>query len=264
MARLREKIKDLQTKYGISEDAARELLSLHDNDLEDASNTVKELQGTVVRWNQWYQENAPGITASFEELDNLKAKLGALESAGVTLKPTVTTTATPPKPDTQSPDITKLLDERDQAIYGNFNTVQRELYNVQKHHLKHYKELPDLEPIEKLINEKRMTPWAAYQEWVGPMEKERVTAELKTQLTKEITERLQNEHTRTGVNSFLLQNRSSVTGEEITSPLDESLRERLEAAPPAPDPTKSVAPTEMDLMADFIGTMRNGRSGVAH
>lgn len=262
MARLKEKIKELQTKHGISEDAARDILALHDGDLSDASGAVVELQDKVVKWNQWYQDNAPGITASLQELDAAKTKLAALEAAGIKLETPATKPVVPAN--TQIPtDLDEVLNKRDQTIYGNFSAVQEDIYNIQRYHMQHYKELPDLAPVKKLIEEKHLSPWAAYQEWVGPMDTERKTKELREQITKELTEKFQNESTRTGVNGFLLSNRSATTGEEVTSPLDEVLRGNAEeAAKVVPKP--GDAPNDLELMADFVGTMRNGRAGVTH
>lgn len=257
MAKLKDKIKDLQTQYGISEDAAKAILSLHDGDLQDASAAVAAEQEKVVKWNQWYQENAPNIQASLAELEQARAELDAFKKAGITI--TSPTTVTKPV----EPNLEELLNQRDQTIYGNFSAVQKDIYNIQRYHMQHYKELPDLDPIEKLINEKKMTPWAAYQDWVAPMEKERTTKELTDKITKELTEKFQNESTRSGVNGYLLQNKSSLTGEEVTSPLDEVAREQAEAASKTTTTKPGDAPSELELMADFVGTMRHGRMGTA-
>jgi hypothetical protein len=258
MARLKEKIKDLQATYGITEDAAKAVLALHEGDLQDASTMLDDERKKVVEWNQWYTQNAPNIQASMEELDALRAKFKALEAAGFTpntsTTPETVTTTTP-----NTPNLDSVLDQREQKIYQNFSSVQRDLYNIQRQHLQNYKELPDLTPIEKLIEEKKMTPWAAYQEWVAPMEKERTEKVLRAQITQELTEQFQNQNTRQGVNSFL-SNRSALTGEEITSPLDEAAKDSIPVTPVVPKAGERVDPSEMDLMADFVGNMRNGRA----
>lgn len=264
MARLKEKIKELQTKYSISEEAARDILALHDNDLTDASAAVSDLQEKVVKWNQWYAENAPGVTASLQELEALKSKVAALEAAGIKIDtPALKPNEPTPKPQGTPAELEALLTQRDQAIYSNFSAVQKDLYNIQRYHMQHYKELPDIDPIEKLINERKLTPWAAYQEWVKPMETKRTEDELREKITKELTEKFQNEATRSGVNGFLLSNRSATTGEEVTSPLDEVIRGKAEEAAKV-TPKPGDAPSDLELMADFVGTMRNGRAGVTH
>jgi len=265
MAKLKEKIKELQATYGITEEAAKAVLALHEGDLAEASGMLATEQEKVVKWNQWYTENAPNIQASLAELEQLKTKFDALKSAGVDINPTTpnpnsnTNTNTNANP----ANLDEILDKREKNIYNNFSLVQRDIYNIQRYHMGHYKELPDLEPIEKLINEKGMTPWAAYQSWVEPMEKERTTKELTEKITKELTEQFQNQNTRQGVNSFL-SNKSSLTGEEVTSPLDEVARDAVAATPVTPKAGERVDPNEMELMADFLGTMRNGRAGMVH
>ena len=258
MAKLKDKIKDLQTQYGITEDAAKAVLALHDGDLQDASALVAAEQAKVAGWNTWYQEKAPQITSALEELEQLRAFKTRVEG---TVNPVVAPAVNPNAP--AVPANNADLDAREQNIYRNFSAVQRDLYNVQRYHMQHYKELPDLAPIEKLIEEKKMTPWAAYQEWVAPMEKERTTNEIRAQLTKEITEKFQNEATRGGVNSHLLQTKSSLTGEEVTSPLDEVMREQAAKANATQKPGDGT-PSELELMSDFVGTMRQGRAGLAH
>lgn len=264
MAKLKEKIKELQTTYGITEEAAKAVLTLHEGDLQDAANMVADEQAKVVKWNQWYNENAPNIQATLSELEELRTKMDALKAAGVNIEPTNhSNTNTNTNSNAAPADMNKLLDERENRIYGNFSAVQKDLYTIQRLHMKNYNELPDLEPIEKLINEKKMTPLAAYQEWVTPLEKERTTKELREQITKELTEKFQNENTRQGVNSFLA-NRNSITGEEVTSPLDEVAKDVAEKQAAAPKAGDRNDPTELELLADFAGTMRNGRAGLAH
>lgn len=260
MAKLKEKIKELQTTYGITEEAAKAVLALHEGDLQDASSMLAEEQSKVVKWNQWYTENAPGIQASLAELDELKAKFKTLEAAGINVGNTTITTPTTP---TTPSNINETLDQREKQIYANFSSVQRDLYNIQRDHLAKFKELPDLAPIEKLIEDKKMTPWQAYQSWVEPMEKDRTTKELREQITKELTEKFQNDNTRSGVNGFLA-NRNSLTGEEVTSPLDEVAKDIAERQAIAPKTSDSSNPTELELLADFAGSMRNGRANLAH
>src|SRR3954470_15607061 len=151
MAKLKEKIKELQTTYGISEEAAKAVLALHEGDLQDASAMLTEEQNKVVKWNQWYSENAPGIQASLTELDELRGKMKAFEAAGININSTTTTATTTTKPGETPANFNEILDQREKAIYGNFSAVQRDLYNIQRQHMAHYKELPDLAPIEKLI-----------------------------------------------------------------------------------------------------------------
>jgi hypothetical protein len=263
MAKLKEKIKELQTTYGITEDAAKAVLALHEGDLQDASSMLGEEQAKVVKWNQWYTENAPGIQASLAELDELKAKFKTLEAAGINVGNTNTNTANTTNTNANTPNINETLDQREKQIYANFSSVQRDLYNIQRDHLAKFKELPDLAPIEKLIEEKKMTPWQAYQSWVEPMEKDRTTKELREQITKELTEKFQNDNTRSGVNGFLA-NRNSITGEEVTSPLDEVAKDVAERQAIAPKTSDSSNPTELELLADFAGSMRNGRANLAH
>jgi hypothetical protein len=264
MAKLKEKIKELQTTYGITEEAAKAVLALHEGDLADAAAMVAEEQGKVTKWNQWYAENAPNIQASLTELEQLRTKFDTLKAAGVNLESNTNTNTNTNTTNTTPPDINTVLDAREKQIYSNFSAVQRDLYNIQRDHLAKYKELPDLAPIEKLIEEKKMTPWAAYQQWVEPMEKDRTTKELREQITKELTEKFQNDNTRLGVNSFLA-NRNSLTGEEVTSPLDEVAKDIAEKqAIAAPKAGERNDPSELELLADFTGTMRNGRAGLAH
>lgn len=266
MAKLKEKIKELQATYGITEEAAKAVLALHEGDLQEASTMLADEQNKVVKWNQWYTENAPNIQASLAELEQLRSKFDSLKAAGVDINPTTNTNTNTTNTTTNANstgNLDEILDQREKRIYNNFSQVQKDLYNIQRHHMSHYKELPDIEPIEKLINEKGMTPWAAYQSWVEPMEKERTEKELREKITKELTEQFQNQNTRQGVNSFL-SNKSSLTGEEVTSPLDEVARDSVPVTPVTPKPGERVDPSEMELMADFLGTMRNGRAGLAH
>lgn len=256
MAKLKDKINDLKTKYGISEDAAREVLSLHEGDLTEASAMVAAEQAKVVGWNQWYQEKAPQIAAALDELEALRAYKANVERA---TNPTPTPSPTP----TPNPAQPANLEQVEKRIYDNFSAVQRDIYNIQRHHMQNYKELPDLEPIEKLIQEKNLTPWAAYQEWVAPLEKERTTKELTEKITAELTQKFQNEATRSGVNGYLLSNKSALTGEEVTSPLDEVAREQAQKNAVNPTPSKD-GPSDLELMADFVGTMRQGRAGNVH
>ena len=264
MAKLKEKIKELQATYGITEDAAKAVLALHEGDLQDASTMLTEEQNKVVKWNQWYTENAPNIQASLAELEQLRTQMDTLKAAGVNINPlpNTNTNTTNTNTNTNPSNLDDILDQREKRIYNNFSQVQKDLYNIQRQHMAHYKELPDIEPIEKLINEKGMTPWAAYQSWVEPMEKERTTKDLREQITKELTEKFQNENTRQGVNNFL-SNKSSL-GEEVTSPLDEVARDIVATTPVTPKAGERVDPNEMELMADFLGTMRNGRAGMVH
>lgn len=258
MPKLKEKIKDLQTQYGLSEDAAKAVLALHDGDLAEAQSMVAEEQNKVVKWNQWYAENAPQISASLAELEQLRAFKTQVESAGIKVE-SPAAPAAPAKPNADNDFDPNALEQR---IYTNFSNVQKDIYNIQRYHMQHYKELPDLEPIETLINNKKVTPWAAYQEWVAPMEKERVETEMRAQITKELTEKMQAEATRSGINSHLLRTHSATTGEEVTSPLDEVVREKAAQDTAARKPGEE--PNDLELMADFVGTMRQGRAGLAH
>ena len=258
MARLKEKINDLKTKYGISEDAARELLSLHDGDLQEANAVLAQEQNKVVEWNKFWFEKAPQIEALAREYETTKAQLDAIKAA---TNPQYSQPQIPAQTANQpSPD------EMEQRVYRNFSKVQEDLWNVQKHHFDNYKSIPDLTPIKKLIEERNMTPWAAYQEWVAPMEKERTEKELREKITTELTEKLRNEATRTGVNSYMLSNKSATTGEEVTSPLDEVLRDRNETAAQAAaaaqksDRGASNDPSEFELLTDFVQSMRSGRA----
>lgn len=260
MARLKEKINDLKTQYGISEDAARELLKLHEGDLQEASAMLAEEQNKVVEWNKFWFEKSPQIEALAREYETLKNQMAAIQSAtNPNYEPAQ------PQPSARQSNQPS-PEELEQRVYRNFSKVQEDLWNVQKHHFDNYKSIPDLTPIKKLIEERGMTPWAAYQEWVAPMEKERTEKELREKITAELTEKLRNEATRTGVNSYMLSNKSATTGEEVTSPLDEVLRDRNETAAQAAAAAQktergaSSDPSEFELLTDFVQSMRQGRA----
>lgn len=261
MAKLKEKINDLKTKYGITEDAAREVLALYDGDMQEANALLTQEQNKVVEWNKFWYDKQPQIETLAREYENLRAQMDAIKSA--TGQP-----VTPPTPTTQNTSQPS-NDDLEQRVYRNFSQVQEDLWNIQKYHFDNYKAIPDLAPIKKLIEERKMTPWAAYQEWVAPQESERKEKELREKITKEITEQMRNDATRNGVNSYLLSNKNSVTGEEVTSPLDEVLRDRskesgAQAAAAAQKSERAADPSEFELLSDFVSSMRQGRSGVAH
>lgn len=248
MAKLKTKIKDLMAKYGISEEASRELLELHDGDLSEAQSAAQEAVNKVQEWNKWYSDVAPGITSRETELSTLKVQLDeAKRMLGMTPNPTPN--PTPNTPNTDNSFDPEALENR---IYQNFSTVQKDIYNIQRYHMKNFGELPDLEPIEKLIAEKKLSPLAAYNEWVAPMDNERKEKELRTRIEKEVTEKFQADATRRGTNFY--QRPES----EAVSPLDEDFS--VAAPKPEPRPGERVDPSELELMADFVGSMRNGRS----
>lgn len=270
MARLKDKINDLKTKYGISDEAAREVLSLHDGDMSEANSLLTEEQNKVVSWNKFWFEKAPQIDSLASEYEKLKGQMDSLQS---------TINGQPQPPSAPNPAPVQATDaDLEQRIYRNFSAVQKDIYNIQRYHLEHYKTLPDIAPIEQLIETKKMTPWAAYQEWVKPMETERTDKELREKITAELTAKFQNEATRSGVNGYMLSNKSALTGEEVTSPLDEVIKDRAgsmqptqqsgaQAAVAAQHDNKSVeasGPNDFELMSDFVGSMRNGRAGQSH
>jgi hypothetical protein len=270
MAKLKDKINDLKVKYSISDEAAREVLALYDGDILEANALLTEEQNKVVEWNKFWFEKQPQIEALANEYEKVKTQLDTVTSTINGVQPN-TNTQPNPQPNPQTPDLASV----EQRIYQNFSAVQRDLEKVRKYHFDNYKTLPDIEPIEKLIEEKKLTPWAAYQEWVAPMELERKDKELREKITKELTEKMQNEATRSGVNSYLLTDRSRTTGEEVTSPLDEVLKDQsnnreqspqaVAAAAQAKDRNDAtVGPSEFDLMTDFVQSMRTGRAGIAH
>jgi len=272
MAKLKEKINDLKTQYGISEDAARAILELYDGDMSESNALLTEEQNKVVSWNRFWFEKQPQIEALANEYEKVKAQLDTVQN---TLTGQPNTTLTTPQSTPSQPAQNQNIAETEQRIYRNFSAVQRDLEKVRKYHFDNYKTLPDIEPIEKLIEEKKLTPWAAYQEWVAPMEAERKEKELRDKITKELTEKMQNEATRSGVNSYLLSNRSATTGEEVTSPLDEVLRDQSPERTQTPQAAAAAAqasdraatnngPSDFELMTDFVQSMRTGRSGIAH
>lgn len=266
MARLREKISELKTKYGITEEAAREVLAHYDNDLAEANALLAEEQNKVVDWNKFWFEQSPKVEALAREYEAVKAQLDAIKAA---TDPTYRQTVTPPTPTPQTTQTPVNSEELEQRVYRNFSQVQEDLWNIQRQHFENYKTIPDLAPIKKLIEEKKLTPWKAYEEWVAPMEAERKEKILRDKITTELTEKFQNEATRTGINSYMLSNRSATTGEEVTSPIDEALRDRNEAAAaaaavPKPSSGERTEPSEFELLTDFVQSMRQGRSGVAH
>jgi len=266
MAKLKEKINELKTKYGITEDAAREVLALHDGDIQEASALLTQEQNKVIEWNKFWSAKVPQIEALVNEYDSLRTQLDAIKAA------------TGVQPNTESktiPNATEIntkssnIDDVEKRIYQNFSQVQEDLWNIQRQHFENYKTIPDLAPIKQLIEEQKMTPWSAYQKWVEPMESERKEKELRERVTAEITEKLRNEATRNGVNSYLLSTKNSVTGEEVTSPLDEVLRdtnekEAVKAASQGTNNQDKTGPSEFELLTDFVQSMRSGRSGVAH
>lgn len=259
MAKLKEKINELKSKYGITEDAAREVLALHDGDLQEANAVIAQEQNKVVEWNKFWFEKSPQIEALAQEYAALKAQMDAIKSAtGTNYQPQPVTPSTPTQPQNQN------VDELEQRIYRNFSAVQKDLYKIQQYHLENYGKLPDLEPIEKLIETQKVTPWKAYEQWVAPMDADRKEKALRAQITQELTEKMRNDATRSGVNSYLLSNKNSVTGEEVVSPLDEALREDAAKVAAAPKQTDAAAPSEFELLTDFVQSMRQGRSGVAH
>ncbi len=273
MAKLKDKINDLKTKYGISEEAAKEVLELHDGDMAEANTMLTAEQNKVVSWNQFWFEKQPQIEALATEYERLKALTDSFQST-LSGNPNPKPNTNPnPNPNPQAPDLTEV----EQRIYRNFSAVQKDLQKIQKYHFDNYKTLPEIDPIEKLIEEKKMTPWAAYQEWVAPMEATRKETELREKITKELTEKMQNEATRSGVNGYRLKTHSSLTGDEVTSPLDEVLREQALPADRVASPQAAAAaaqasnreavnngPSEFELMTDFVQSMRTGRSGIAH
>lgn len=269
MAKLKEKIADIRAKFGISEEAAREVLALHDNDLAEANALLTQEQNKVVDWNKFWFDKAPQIEALAREYENVKAQLDAIkQAANPSYQPTPNPTSVTPAQN--QPAANQLTpEEQEQRIYRNFSQVQEDLWNVQKYHFDNYKTIPDLAPIKKLIEEKKMTPWAAYQEWVAPEEAKRKEAELRAKITAELEEKQRNEATRTGVNGYLLSNRSSM-GEEVTSPLDEAIRERnatpsqAAAAAQKTERGEKADPSDFELMSDFVQSLRNGRQGIAH
>lgn len=258
MAKLKDKINELKTKYSLSEEAAREVLSLHDGDLQEANASLIEEQNKVIEWNRFWNGKVPQIEELAREYETLKAQMDAIKSA--------TGSQIPPTPDPTPRNTPQPTDDLEQRVYRNFSSVQEDLWNIQRQHFENYKTIPDLAPIKKLIEERKMTPWAAYQEWVQPMESKRKEDKIREEVTKEITEKFQNEATRSGVNSYLLSNKSG-TGEEVTSPLDEVLRDRTEAAAATAATVQKPQgsdPSEFELLTDFVQTMRSGKSGVAH
>lgn len=272
MAKLKEKINDLKTKYGLSEEAAREVIDLYDGDMSEANALLTAEQNKVISWNSFWFEKQPQIEALANEYEKLKTQLDTVQTTitGQTVIPTQTQT-TQTQQTTQTPNVAEV----EQRIYRNFSAVQRDLEKIRKYHFDNYKTLPDIEPIEKLIEEKKLTPWVAYQEWVAPMELERKEKELRDKITKELTEKMQNDATRSGVNGYLLSTRSATTGEEVTSPLDEVLRDQTPdrtqtaqataAATQANDrAAQNNGPSDFELMTDFVQSMRTGRSGIAH
>lgn len=265
MAKLKEKIHELKTKYGITEEAAREVLALHDGDLAEANSMITDAQNKVIGWNQFWYEKAPQIQALAEENERLKAQVETVKTAFNPANPNPN-----PNPNPSTNTQPQSLEELEKRIYNNFSAVQEDIYNIQRQHLENYKTLPDLGPIKKLIDEKGMTPWKAYEEWVRPLDEKRKEDALREKITQELTTKFQNENTRTGLNSFMLTNKSSLTGEEVTSPLDESIRARgeeaaVEAAKAAQAPTaKTGDPSDFELMVDFTNSMREGRNRLAH
>lgn len=253
MARLKTQIKQLQTKYGISEEAATELLSLYDGDMGEAQAAAQAaVQAAENKWLTWYNTNVPAIAKDLEELDNLRAFKARVDS---TLNPQPTPpnpAVTQPQPNAPSGFDPAAFESR---IYDNFSAVQKDIYNIQRYHMKHYKELPDLEPIEKLIQDKKLSPWQAYQEWVQPMEKERTEKELRESITKELTEKFQAEASRRGTVGIFTRPES-----DVTSPLDVD----VDTPPPPPQPGTTSPPNDLELMADFVGTMRQGRANQSH
>jgi hypothetical protein len=256
MAKLKDKINELKTKYGITEDAAREVLALHDGDLQESNALLTQEQNKVVEWNKFWFEKAPQIEGLAREYETLKAQMDAIKSAtgNQPYQPQ-------PTPTNNQPTNT---DDLEQRVYRNFSQVQEDLWNVQKYHFDNFKSIPDLAPIKKLIEERKMTPWAAYKEWVQPMETERKEKELREKITQELTDKMRNEATRNGVNGYLLA-KTNINGDEVTSPLDEVLRDKAET----PEPVKTAAargsdPSEFEQLSDFVQSMRSGRSGVAH
>lgn len=279
MAKLRDKISELKTKYGISEDAAKEVLSLHDGDLAESNALLTAEQNKVIEWNKfWFTDKGPQIAALATEYERLKAQMDALEKAGVSIGNQAQGTQSQNTQVNPAAQAQPNQEEMEQRIYRNFSAVQKDLYNIQKYHFDNYKSLPDIAPIEKLIEEKKMTPWAAYQEWVAPMEATRKETELREKITTELMTKFQNDATRTGVNSYLLSNRSATTGEEVTSPLDEVLRDRSNSTSTQTAQAAAAAaqaenraqisrpsdPTEFEQMSDFVSSMREGRSKLAH
>lgn len=249
MARFKDKIKELMTKYSISEDAAKEFLDVYDGDMGEINANLREAVSKVNEWNTWYAGEAPRLSAKELEYQALQAKLLAAETA-LGVRPAEPVTPAAPQNSNFDPDALE------NKIYQNFSLVQKDMYNIQRQHMANYKELPDLEPIEKLIQEKHLSPMAAYQEWVAPMDQKRRETELRATIEKELTEKWQAEATRRGTNAIYNRPPS-----EAVSPLDEDI------IAPVPEPTKpgaAAVPSELELMADFVGTMRNGRSGVNH
>lgn len=255
MAKFKEKIKELMTKYSISEDAAKEFLEVYDGDMGEINGALREAAGNVQKWNDWYNGIAPGLTAQEEENKALKAQVEAMKKAmGVVDTNQNTNTG---QSTNQSANTNFDPDKFEQRIYGNFSAVQKDIYNVQRYHMKNFGELPDLEPIEKLINEKNLSPWAAYQEWVGPMDQDRKEKELRAKIEKELMEKFQADATRRGTNTFMRPVSDAV------SPLDED----ADAAPVVKEPPKPgerTNPSELELMADFVGTMRQGRGATVN
>lgn len=274
MAKFKDKITEIRTKYGISEEAAKELLELYDGDMSETNALLTEEQNKVVSWNRFWFEKQPQIESLASEYEKVKTQLDAVQSTLTGVQPT--NTQAQPTPQTQQAVQTPNIAEVEKRIYQNFSAVQRDLEKIRKYHFDNYKTLPDIEPIEKLIEEKKLTPWAAYQEWVAPMESQRKEAELRDKITKELTEKMQNDATRSGVNAYLLGTRSATTGDEVTSPLDEVLRDQPVARTQTPQAIAAAAqageragvtnggPSDFELMSDFVQSMRTGRSGVAH
>lgn len=271
MAKLKEKINDLKVKFGLSDEAAREVIALYDGDMSEVNALLTEEQNKVVSWNKFWFEKQPQIEALATEYERLKGQLDTVQTTITGQHPT------PQEKPQQTQNTQNVnVDEVEKRIYQNFSAVQRDLEKIRKYHFDNYKTLPDIEPIEKIIEEQRLTPWDAYQKWVAPMESERKEKELREKITKELTEQFQNDATRNGVNGYRLSNRSATTGEEVTSPLDEVLREQSTvpreqspqaAAAAAQSGERAVAvngPSEFELMTDFVQSMRNGRSGLAH
>lgn len=271
MAKLKDKINELKTQYGITEEAAKAVLALHEGDLSEANAMLTEEQNKVISWNKFWSEKQPQIEALATEYERLK---GQMDTVTTTLNgnpnPNPNPNPNTQNPNSQAPDLNAV----EQRIYQNFSAVQRDLQKIQKYHFDNYKTMVDIEPIEKLIDEQKLTPWKAYQEYVAPMEAERKEKELREKITKELTEKMQNEATRSGVNGYMLKTHSATTGEEVTSPLDEVLRDRLEGKEPTPQEIAAKAqandrsnagngPSEFELMTDFVSSMRTGRMGNA-